>query len=86
MTLKLELPPAVEARVRELAAAAGQDIEAFVREVVQDRVAASPTPLPQVLATPAQRAAAFEAWVASHAHRSGVVDDSRESIYEGRGE
>ncbi len=36
--------------------------------------------------TPEQRVAALRAWAESHKPVSHFVDDSRESIYEGRGE
>ena len=36
--------------------------------------------------TPEQRAAAWRQWVASHKPLPIIADDSRESIYEGRGE
>jgi hypothetical protein len=36
--------------------------------------------------TPQQRVAELLAWADSHSHITAVADDSRESIYEGRGE
>lgn len=36
--------------------------------------------------TPEQRVAVIHEWAASHQAASHFVDDSRESIYEGRGE
>jgi hypothetical protein len=41
---------------------------------------------PPGLKTPEERAAAFLRWADSHARIRTVADDSRESIYEGRGE
>ena len=37
-------------------------------------------------ATPEEWVRAFREWAASHSFLSAVADDSRESIYEGRGE
>ena len=87
MTLQIELPPETEARLREEAAAAGMDPATFVREAVEEKLAGSgdattePSKLPA-----AQRIAEWLAWADSHVPLGRDVDDSRESIYEGRGE
>jgi hypothetical protein len=39
MTLILSFPPEVESRLRELAAAAGKDVESVVREAVEEKLA-----------------------------------------------
>jgi hypothetical protein len=38
MTVSLLLPPQIEARLRERAAAAGQDVGAFVRQLIEREV------------------------------------------------
>jgi hypothetical protein len=88
MSLTIPFTPEVEARLRERAAASGKDVGTFVREVVEEKLE---------LAGAAERsngqwAAEFDAWMKEVASRASAyptdfaVDDSRESIYEGRGE
>lgn len=85
MTLHLSLPPETEARLRERAAAAGKDVETFVRETVEERLAAEQA---------ARRhgkshelwSAELRAWAASHEPTTHFVDDGRESIYADRDE
>ena len=84
MTLTLSFPPEVEARLRERAASAGKDVESIVREAVEEKLAATPTQ-PQ-RRTHEQWIAELRAWAASHKPVNHFVDDSRESIYAGRGE
>ena len=86
MTLTLSFPPEVEARLRERAAAAGKDVESIVREAVDEKLAAVATPTGPEGKSYEQWAAEFKAWIASHKPVSHFVDDSRESIYAGRGE
>ena len=86
MTLTLSFPPEVEARLRECAAAAGKDVESIVREAVDEKLAAGSTPTGPEGKSYEQWSAELHAWAASHAHITHFVDDSRESIYAGRGE
>lgn len=83
MTLHIDLAPEDEARLREWAAAAGKDVATFAREALQEtlrREAESEDERPR-LSTQQWRA------LTASAKRLGyIVDDSRESIYEGRGE
>ena len=85
MTLTLSLPPDLEARLRERAAASGKDIEGFVREAVEEKLLAAESTGPEGK-TREQWAAEFKAWIESHKPVTHFVDDSRESIYAGRGE
>ena len=87
MTLQISLPPETEAKLRERAAAAGQEIEAFVEEAVAEKLAA-PDAREQNL-SPSERAARFAEWARSigdvvkkNVPPGHVADDSRESIYE----
>lgn len=88
MSVTIPFAPEIEQRLRERAAAAGQDVDTFVREAVEEKLGATSA----VAASPQQRRAAFEAWMREVAGRAAiyppgyVADDSRESIYEGRGE
>jgi len=87
MTLKIPLGPTTEAKLRRRAAAAGKNPEDFALEVIEDNLSSSDgsadqdTPLP-----PNQRVTELLKWVASHDPAGHPVDDSRESIYQGRGE
>lgn len=89
MTLHLELPTDVEGALRARAAAAGKDVASFVAEVVAERLAEpgdearKPPKHGRVERPFAER---LQAWVDLHPRSSGTVDDSRESIYAGRGE
>lgn len=85
MTLNLSLPPELEARLRERAAATGKDVESFVREAVEEKITATAPSGPEGK-SPEQWSAELRAWAASHAPVTHSVDDSRESIYAGRGE
>jgi hypothetical protein len=56
-----------------------------LRRLVETLRAAAATTPPRA-ETPEEWVARFRAWVASHAKSDVIADDSRESIYEGRGE
>jgi len=87
MTLKIPLRPTTEAKLRKRAAAAGKNPEDFVVEVIEESLSSSDestdhdTSLP-----PNERVTELLKWVESHRPTGHPVDDSRESIYEGRGE
>jgi hypothetical protein len=85
MTLTLSFPPETEARLRERAAASGEDVETIVRRAVEEKLAL-PHVARQAELTHEQWSAALRAWAASHPPVTHFVDDSRESIYAGRGE
>ncbi len=87
--LNIPLSPDKEAKLRERAAAAGKDVAEYVLGVVEEDLAMTePTPS---LHTDASLEAdqwlkEFRAWVASHPRLDYLADDSRDSIYAGRGE
>jgi len=85
MNVTIHFPREVESALRSRAAAAGQDVETFVRMVVADSLAES-----GVAPSPDNRPAEFrqrlESWIALHPKLDQVIDDSRESIYAGCGE
>lgn len=89
MTLHIPLSDESEARLRALAEAAGQDVSRLVAEAIEEKLtllddeAREATPRPR---TPEQWVAELRAWAASHPRRDYIADDSRESIYDGRGE
>lgn len=87
MTLLLELTPEIEARLREQAAAEGKDPVVFAREALEEKLDAAREAEDEARRLSAnQRAARWLAWVDRHESVAHFVDDSRESIYEGRGE
>jgi hypothetical protein len=90
MQITIELPPEAEATLREEASAQGAKLEDFlsglVRSWAKGNGLATMKPEPSREKSPQQRVADWLAFVASHDHITAVADDSRESIYEGRGE
>ncbi len=90
MSLSIQLTPELEAALREKAAAEGKDPSALALEAVAEGLAASDRPVSAT--TTARRLEAWGRFVAGmreHANNlppGHVVDDSRESIYEGQGE
>ena len=92
MRVLLQLPPETERVLKEKAAQAGQTLEAYLEQLAEREARAAngmPAPVhkpapPQL--TPQQWSAAWRAWAAGHATQPLVADDSRESIYAGRGE
>jgi hypothetical protein len=87
MTLQIDLTPELEAMLREQAAAVGRDVADLAREALEEKF----IPRKHAGAQPAElslerRRAELRAWAASHRTLGYEADDSRESIYEGRGE
>ena len=81
MTVTLNLKPEVEAGLVAQAQFSGMTVEEYLLSVVEGVVLpAAPSTL-----SPEQRAAAFEAWSASHRATPLLSDDavSREAMYEG---
>lgn len=89
MTLHVPLTEESEARLREYAAAAGKDVPSIVAEAIEEKLtvleeeAAETKHRPR---TSEQWIAELRAWAASHRRLDTIADDSRESIYAGRGE
>ncbi len=84
MNLILHLPAETEARLRECVTQTGQSLEALVLEAVEDKLAAMPG-IGGSLST-AARAAEFKAWLETHTPSSAAaLNDSRDSMYDGRG-
>jgi hypothetical protein len=81
MTVTLHLSPEAEAGLLSQARASGMTVEEYLLSVVQSTVLA-----PQKDVSAEERAAAFEAWSASHRPTAPLSDYavSRESMYEGR--
>lgn len=87
MTVHLELPPDVEQALRARAAAEGKDVDALVAEVVVEQLAESHSRGPSSASiSRAEFVARLRRVAAMHPGSGGRMDDSRESIYAGRGE
>jgi len=85
MNINIVIPDQVEAVLRRKAATFGQDLGEYLQKVVFEEAEEDlPTP-PSGESTDAFMAR-LRAMVQRHAVRCGHVDDSRESIYAGRGE
>lgn len=84
MILNLHVPAEKEAKLREAAAAAGQDVETFVLNAVDERLSEEVPTEPPLSEDDFQKW--LDKWIALHPQVRHFVDDSRESIYEGRGE
>lgn len=88
MTLNLRMSLETEARLKERAKKLGVEVERLVVAAVEATLATENNGASTSSGTsPEQWVAAWREWAASHPIRSGVhLDDSRESIYSGRGE
>ena len=85
--MDLHLPPEIESSLRQHAAMAGMDVEQFAIKAIQTGIASKEIADDDVEPIPKSTwSAEFHAWLASIPKRQTRVDDSRESIYEGRGE
>jgi hypothetical protein len=91
-TVTIQLPRETEERLREKASLSGKSIETFVQELAER--AARETTMNGTVSTPAtspelstdEWITAWRAFVDTRPSRPVIADDSRESIYEGRGE
>jgi hypothetical protein len=84
MNLKLEVPANLESLLKQRAQQAGVAVESFILQAVTDRLAES-EPISR-----SQNAQEFSRWLHEWANRfpklERPIDDSRDSIYAGRGE
>jgi uncharacterized protein (DUF1778 family) len=86
MTLELQLSSEAEAKIREQAAAAGQDIAAFVLQAVTEKLADTESHAVSPTQNDNNWHEQLRALIDLHPVVTHFVDDSRESIYAGRGE
>ena len=84
MTVKLSSE--LEARIRERAAASGQDVEAFVLQAVAEKLADADSQTSTGSRNHDEWKKKLQAWIDLHPIVTHFVDDGRESIYAGRGE
>lgn len=76
-------------RLAEHARRAGKTINDLLNDMLDERECMTPQKVDRtksVAATPDEWIRALRAWAASHPIGAVLADDSRESIYEGRGE
>jgi hypothetical protein len=83
MTLTLSFSASTEAKLKEQAAASGRDVAEYVANIVEKAVGSE---IENGKLTTHQRAAQWRKWAESHPKVDHFVNDSRESIYDGRGE
>lgn len=89
MTIQIPISADTEAKLRKQAEAAGKDITSFVLEVLEDKLDLEMHTINKDghEDLPAnQWIARLRRWTSSHRPLPYEADDSRESIYEGRGE
>ena len=85
MTITIDLPPEVEAKLREQATTKGAKLEEYLSELARHwaGVTGASLPIPPFeKKTPKQKVAELIAWADSHSHITANADDSRESIYD----
>jgi len=83
MTLTLQFSVETGQKLRDEAARRGVTVEEYVRQLAEQSVSTGAVASD---ATADAKRALWREWVASHQALPYLVDDSRESIYEGRGE
>ncbi len=86
MTVQIDFPADIEQQLQARAAAAGQDVGAFVRQIVSDCLRDEGGEPSAVGAASSDFAKKLDAWTAQHPRLTSPIDDRRESIYAGRGE
>jgi hypothetical protein len=82
--LDTSFPSEIELVLRQRAAALGKDVDTFVREIIIEEVADIPA-IEECAVSHAEFMARLDAMIERHGIRNGNFDDSRESIYSGRG-
>ena len=86
MTVQIDFPAELEQQLQARAAAAGQDVSTIVRQIVADSLGNDEQVQSQSEMTKGHFAKRLDDWIALHPKLKQAIDDSRESIYAGRGE
>ena len=86
MSIQVDFPADIEQTLQQRALAAGVDVATFVRAVVTEKLEEEMTTDTKQKSSHDEFARRLQSWVELHPVRENVVDDSRESIYAGRGE
>ena len=82
----LQIPDELLQKLQKRAEDQGRELAAVVIEMLEIGLRYAPTASQNSKLSPEEWVKEFREWVASHPKVDVVVDDSRESIYEGRGE
>ncbi|HUQ71447.1 MAG TPA: hypothetical protein VM165_18105 [Planctomycetaceae bacterium] len=85
MNVNITVPAEMESILRRRAAAAGQDVAAFVQQVVTEELAGETVDSGRS-ETHEEFRGRLRGLIQRHGIHHGRFDDSRESIYAGRGE
>lgn len=85
MTVNISFPAEIEATLVRRAAAAGKDVETFVKEFITERLSEE-NPPPEKSASHEEFMSKLQRFIDLHPASNGSMDDSRESIYAGRDE
>jgi hypothetical protein len=86
VAITLQVPDSVERKLHARAAEQGRDPASVAVEIIEKELEKSPATGGNERLTGDAWLREFDAWVKSHRKIDVVLDDSRESIYEGRGE
>lgn len=86
MSIIIDFSPEVEAALARRAEAVGKDLPTFIREYLTERLAGNATKPERKKLTPEEFMARVDRMIERHRPVTGFIDDSRESIYAGRGE
>jgi hypothetical protein len=86
MSFTIPLSDELAEKTRLRARREGKEIAAFVQEAVEEKLARPVESAASLQQNYNQWHREFQAWIESHAPTGHCVDDSRESIYAGRGE
>jgi plasmid stability protein len=84
MNVSINFPDELENALHLTAAAAGTDIETFVKQIVAERLAERDLLSESDRMSPQDFAERQAAWVKLHPVLDHAIDDSRESFYAGR--
>jgi hypothetical protein len=83
MIIQIEFPSEIEKAIQRRAAEAGQEVAEFLREAVVQQLQLE-QPSDQKVLDAEGFSERLRKWVALHPVLDHVIDDSRESFYEGR--
>jgi uncharacterized protein (DUF1778 family) len=86
VTLELQLTSDIEAKLRKQAAATGQEVAEFVLQAVTEKLAETDSQPSGTSLKDEEWQEKLRAFIDLHPVVTHFVDDSRESIYAGRGE
>jgi hypothetical protein len=86
MTLTLHLTPETENRLRQWASQAGKNPETVALEALNEKLAEADSQPSHTVGNDAEWTEKLHACIALHPTATNPLDDSRESIYAGRGE